>query len=93
MGMIKIEQAGVGTVESGDKPIYDSTGTGMLPLQVEVTGAATYRILGRLAADAPWVELRAADTAGCLESFTWVPFMALDVTAGAGTVTLWIGEK
>lgn len=91
--MITITQAGVGTADSGTKPIYDSTGTGVLPMQAQVTGTATYRILGRLDAAAPWMELREADNADFLESFAWVPYLQVEITAGIGAVTLWVGEK
>lgn len=90
--MIKISQTGVGTA-SHSGSIRDTKGTSILPVQARVTGTATFRILGRVSGDAPWVELKAADTADFLESISWVPFLQLEITSGAGTVDLWIGDK
>lgn len=87
-----IERTGVGTA-SNTVAIRDTHGTGLLPLQAAVTGSATFRVLGRVHPEAPWVELKAAGTAGFLESFSWLPFVQLEVTAGTGTVRLYIGEK
>lgn len=88
---MKLERTGVGTVENTNA-IRDSRGTGLLPLQANGDGTTTFRILGRVAPDAPWVELKAAGTADFLESISWVPYIQLDVTAGATKVELWIGE-
>lgn len=90
--MITITQTGVGAA-THTASIRDSDGTGVLPLQAAVTGTATFRVLGRVSPDAPWVELKAAGTAAFLESFSWVPFIQLEVTIGTGTVNLYIGEK
>jgi len=93
---IYISRTGVGTANSDtniNRVIYDSTGTGMLPVQAKVTGAATFRLLARVDPSAPWVEFIPAGTADFLQSIAWVPFVQLEITAGAGTVDLWIGEK
>lgn len=90
--MIKLEQTGVGQ-KTHDKDIYDSTGTGLLPIQASGDGSTTFRVLARVASDAPWFEIISAQTAPLLQSITWVPYLQLDVTAGTGKVTLWIGEK
>lgn len=90
--MQKLIRTGVGTA-TVDHDVYDSTGTGMLPIQADGDGATTFRLLGRVASDAPWVEIIAPGTADFLQSFAWVPYIQLEVTAGAGTVSVWIGEK
>lgn len=87
-----IERTGVGTA-THEGSIRDSNGTGLLPLQAAITGTATFRVLGRVSPAAPWVELKAAGTVAFLESFSWVPFIELEVTSGTGTVSLYIGEK
>lgn len=87
-----IERTGVGTV-AVDRDVYDSTGTGMLPIQAAVGGTATFRVLGRVSSAAPWVEIVEPATADYLSSIAWVPFIALEITSGAGSVKLWIGEK
>lgn len=87
-----IERAGVG-VAAVSRDIYDSTGTGMLPVQAQVTGTATFRVLGRVDPAAPWIEIIEPATADFLSSIAWVPFIQLEITLGAGAVKLWIGEK
>jgi hypothetical protein len=87
-----IERTGVGTV-THTFAIRDSHGTGLLPLQAEVVGSATFRILGKVRPEAPWVEIRAANTAAFLESISWVPYLQLSISAGTGTVRLYVGEK
>jgi hypothetical protein len=82
----------VGTV-SHPASIRDSDGTALLPVQGDVQGTATFRLLGRVSPDAPWVEIRAPNTVDFLESISWVPYIQLEITAGAGSVTLWIAEK
>ncbi len=89
--MMKYQQTGVGAVESG--AIRDSRGKGLLPVQVALTGTATYRLLGRVSPEAQWVELRPAASTDCLEAISWVPYLRLEVTSGDGTATLWIGEE
>jgi len=90
--MQKLNLTGVGTA-AVQSEIYDSTGTGMLPIQAHVTGVATLRIVGRVADDAPWVEIVAPGTAGFLQSFAWVPFLQLEITAGAGSVASGSGRS
>lgn len=90
---IKLTQTGVGTKSNDDKEIYDSTGTGMLPVQVDGDGATTFKVNARVSTEAPWMEIIAAGTVDVLESIAWVPYIQLQVTAGAGTVNLWVGEK
>lgn len=89
---MKITQTGVGTAEFPAR-VRDTQGTGLLPIQADGDGATTFKVNGRVSADAPWVELKAAGTADFLESLSWVPHLQLEVTAGAGSVTLWIAEK
>jgi hypothetical protein len=94
MDMI-LKQEGVGAADNAasSKPIMDSAGTGMLPIQAEIDGAATFRVLAKATSEAPWREIIEAGTAGFLQSIAWVPFIRLEVTAGLGTVTLYVGEK
>jgi hypothetical protein len=89
---MKISQTGVG-VESHPNSIRDSSGTSLLPVQAQGDGATTFRVLGRVSPDAPWVEIIAAGTADFLQAVSWVPYMQLEVTSGTGTVDLWIAEK
>ena len=90
--MIKIVQTGPGTAAHAGT-VRDSNGTGLLPVQTAVEGAATFRVMGRVSPEAPWLELKAAGTVPFIESLSWVPYLALEVTGGTGTVFLWIGEK
>ena len=87
-----ITQTGVGAVEF-QTALLDNDGTGILPIQVAVTGTVTYRINGRVSAGAPWVEIRAADTTAFLETISWLPYVQLEVTAGTGSAALYIGNK
>lgn len=89
---MKISQTGVGT-STHDASVRDSFGHGLLPVQAHGDGVTTFRVLARIRQDAPWVEIIAAGTADFLQSVSWVPFIQLEVTAGAGEVTLWVGEE
>lgn len=91
--MIYLTRTGVGVVSNDAKEVYDSMGTGMLPVQVDGDGATTFKINGRVSPDAPWMEIVAAQTGDLLQAISWVPYIQLEVTAGAGQVKLWIGEK
>ena len=90
--MTQIQQTGVGQTATPTS-LIDTDGTGLLPVQVAVEGTATYRLLARVSTQAPWVELRPAASDGFLEAISWVPYLALEVTAGAGTVRLWVADK
>ena len=74
-------------------PLRDNEGTGNTPIQVQVVGSATFRVLGRAHPNAPWVELRAPGSTSFLESVQYVPYLALDVTAVSGTVNFYIGSQ
>lgn len=90
---MKISQTNVG-IATHTKPRQDATGTGILPHQaVIISGTPTFRILGRVDSEAPWMEIRAPATAGWIESFAWCPFVALEITSGTGQVDLFIAEK
>ncbi len=91
--MIYLTQTGVGVQSNTERGVYDSMGTGMLPIQVDGDGATTFKINGRVHPDAPWMEIVAAQTADLLHSIAWVPYIQLEVTAGVGQVKLWVGEK
>lgn len=73
--------------------VRDTKGKGLLPVQVAVTGTASYRVSGRVAPELPWVELWPESSTNMLESTAWVPFVQLEVISGAGTATLWLGEE
>ena len=90
--MIVLNQAGPGLV-AATKDLYDSTGTGLLPVQAEVTGTVTFQLVGRVDPAMPWRVLRAAAAASFLESMAWVPWIALEILSGSGSVRLAIGEK
>jgi hypothetical protein len=89
--MIKLTRTGIGTADVSEA-VRDSRGSGLLPIQADGDGATTFKINGRVAPDAPWVEIKAAGVADFLENISWLPYLQLEVTAGAGTVTVWIGE-
>jgi hypothetical protein len=90
--MIKLTRTGVG-VTSNDGVIRDSHGSGLLPIQAAVTGTATFRVVGRVAPSAPWVEIKASGSADFLEAISFVPYLQLEVLSGTGTVDLYIGEN
>lgn len=92
--MINLTAANAQGVISHAKSLRDTDGTGLLPVQAAIaTGAPTFRLLGRVSVGAPWVEIKAPGTAAFLESFAWVPFIGVEVTAGVGSVNIFIGEK
>ena len=90
--MIKLVQVGVGTADN-PTGARDSDGTSQLPLQIDVTGTVTYRLLGRVSPEGRWQEMVAPTSADTFKSIAWVPYLRLEVTAGTGTATLWLGEK
>ena len=90
--MIHLVQSGVGAVEN-NFAARDSRGKGLLPVQVAVTGTASFRVMGRVSPDAQWKEVRPEASIGFLESISWVPYVRLEVLSGDGTATLWLGEE
>jgi hypothetical protein len=92
--MKKLSQTGVGTKTlASNETIRDSYGKALLPIQASGDGATTFRVRGRISTEAPWVDIVAAGTTDFLESISWCPLIQLEVTAGSGTVTLWVGEE
>ena len=90
---MKIIQAGVGST-THPASVRDTYGHALLPLQAHSSdGATTFKVQGRISTEAPWVDLVAAGTADFLQSTSWVPLLNLVVSAGTGTVTLWVGEE
>lgn len=89
---VKLTRTGAGTTDL-TRELSDRNGSGLLPIQASGDGATIFRVLGRVAADAPWVELKAPALANFLEAFVRVPYIRLEVTAGTGAVSLWIGER
>lgn len=75
------------------RAIRSNHGTSLLPIQCAAEGTVTYRLLGRVSADAPWVEIRAEGSGDFLESFSWVPYVAVEVVSGDGAVSAWIGDR
>lgn len=90
---IMLRRTGVGTADVGNVPVTDRQGSGFIPMQVQGDGTTTFRVNGKAAPDAPWFTIKAAGTADFLESFSWCPFIQLEITAGTGQVTLWIGDN
>jgi hypothetical protein len=89
---MKITRTGVGTVTHTGS-VRDSYGHALLPIQAKGDGATSFRVRGRISPDADWVDIVTAGTADFLQSISWVPFILLEITAGTGTVTLWVGEE
>jgi hypothetical protein len=93
--MIIASRSSVGTGEN-TLALRDLSGSGLLPVQVDVPGTATvtFRILGRVNPAMPWVEIRAPASASFLEAISYVPFLRLDITSysGTGAVRLAIAE-
>lgn len=75
--MIKLTQTGVGTVETD--LIKDTQGSGLIPVQADGDGATTFRVNGRVAPDAPWVELKAPDVLDFLEGISWVKLSLIHI--------------
>jgi hypothetical protein len=75
--------------------VRDSYGHALLPIQAAGDGITTFRVRGRVSNEAscPWVDIVTASTADFLQSISWVPFIQLEITAGTGSVTLYIGEE
>ena len=86
-------EATAGSPAETSAAVRDTDGTGTLPIQAVVAGSATFRVLGRVSPEAPWVEVKEAGTVSFLESFSWLPYLSVEVLSGSGQVTLYIGEK
>jgi len=54
-------------------------------LQVEISGTFTVQILGKLHADASYVELVAAATANYIQPIAYMPFLRVTTSGGAST--------
>lgn len=54
-------------------------------LQVEISGTFTCQILGKLHADASYVELVAAATANYIQPVAYMPFLRVTTSGGAST--------
>lgn len=80
----QLSVTGVGTADAG--PLADHDGL----IQAKGDGVTSFRVLGSLVAGGPFVELVAAGTADILKSIERAPYLRLEVTAGTGTVTLYI---
>lgn len=89
--MIYLTRTGVGTADHAGI-VRDTNGSGLLPVQADTDGT-TFKVMGRVSPDAPWAELKAAGAIDFIEAVVRVPYIRLEVTAGAGTVNLWIGEQ
>lgn len=78
-----------GTVLTHSFSIEDDDGAGVAAVQVAVTGALNYDVVGRVTTEAPWVAIKAGQTAGFLESMNWIPFLGVRVNSGTGSAILW----
>lgn len=87
-----ITRTGVGTATHGTE-VRDRRGSGLLPVQAKGDGATTFRVMGRVSPEGRWQQIKAPGTADFLESNSWVPYLQLEVTSGAGTVSLFVGEE
>ncbi len=54
-------------------------------IQIEISGTFTCQILGKLHADASYVELVAAVTANTIQPVTFMPFIRVTTSGGAST--------
>lgn len=54
-------------------------------LQIEISGTFTCQILGKLHADASYVELVAAVTANTIQPIAFMPFIRVTTSGGAST--------
>ncbi len=54
-------------------------------IQIEITSTFTVQILGKLHADASYVELVAAVTVDTIQPVTYMPFMRVTTSGGAST--------
>jgi len=88
--MIKLTASGAGG--SAEGTVRDTNGVGLLPVQAQTDGTV-FRVLGRVSPEAPWIEVKEPSAAAFLESISWVPYVRLEITSGAGTVALWVGEQ
>lgn len=89
---MKLSQIGVGT-ESVVDALRNRSGVSLIAVQAAGDGATTFRVNGRVSPDAPWVEVIAPGTADFLQAVSFVPYLQLEITAGTGSVDLWIAEK
>ena len=66
-------------------------------IQVEISGTFTVQILGKLHADASYVELVAAATANYIQPVAYMPFIRVTTSGGASTpiCSVWamVGES
>ena len=57
-------------------------------LQVQISGTFTVQVLGKLHADAAYVELVAATTANYIQPVAYMPFLRFTTSGGAATPIL-----
>jgi hypothetical protein len=84
--MTKITADAVGTF-THPFAVTDNRGTGLLPIQaylIDGVGSATFDILGRVSPDGPWFPFKEGLQNGFLEAISWVPYVALRLTAVSG---------
>ena len=82
---ISLSVTGVGTA-SNSRPLAAPLGL----IQADGDSLTTFRVLGKISSAAPFVELVAPGTADLLQAIPAVPYVELEVTAGTGTVTLYV---
>lgn len=89
-------QAGATGIHAAPYALTDPNGTGTFPVQVYLPEGvtATYRIVGRVSPEAPWVEIRAESSSGMLEAMSYLPYIAVDISAiSGGSLVAWVGEQ
>lgn len=92
--MARIQSSQVG-IASHIEALTNNDG-GPVPVQVFVPGSVTasYRIVGRVNPEAPWVEILPARSNGLLETMQFLPYVGLDIISiSGGAITLWTGDR
>jgi hypothetical protein len=82
--MQKVSVTGVGVSAEVDIQHTDA-----IAIQTHGDGATTYQVEARVSPEAPWATVIASSTVDHIQSLPFYPELRLNVTAGAGTVTLY----
>lgn len=90
--MIELTRTGPGVADHASL-LTDPTGRGYLSVQGEVSGTASFRILGRMLPSLPWQEIKAASSASFLGVVPWAAHLRLEVVSGTGAVSLYFAKK
>ena len=87
---MKLSQTGVGAV-AVSRRLYPGA-SAKLFVQADVTGTATFTVEGRASPEAPWTSVIASGSVDVNQLIDWRPELRLNVTAGTGSVVLYIAE-